>query len=484
MSFSIRQAGKYRLTKGVFSPKLNSGMRTTLILALAICAQTLAARTDSAPVAEAATARQGADLPALAADFRGKATTAAMEEALQRGASLQSTDSKGNTPLLLLAAAVQNDPRYKTDSALREELHKGIILLLQNGADSLTENNVGCNAVFYLQSDPDLWQKLTMLKLVPRELTIRIPNEEAALSRYMQQRLAQAAYSTNPFSLNYLKRRYCKPAYPRVFDRLKSYLDAETSSLIPTGALQDTLAFLRMADEQAITDYINKLPLWEHGEHFLEEIPERLLVALCELNWDVDIANLEQALHKLESMLPMEEGDMIDCYAAYPMGRILEMMAHKDAEKTTALLNKYTASHDPDMAYTAYRILLQQKKLPLPEPGSLSEHLNLSDGVEALPDTQKRLMECAIVDHAMRQGDLKSVSPDMVERVQGYFREMKLDAFADILTSIMGENRIISPEEGLNEACSAYREAHTTSPRIELARIILAHPELFSHEAS
>lgn len=459
-----------------------NGMRFTLILALAMAALPLAASTTAVAEGTESTAPDATDLLALATYYQGEDTSVAIEKAIQLGASLKNTDKKGNTALILLAMAVESDSRYKADEAFRKALHDSIILLMQNGADCLTENNAGCNALFFLHSSPELIQTLNQLKLIPRELTIRIPHEDIALSRHMQLRLAQAGYSTNPFSLDYLNRRYCKPAYPRVLERFKTYMAAETSSLIPTGALQDTLAFLRMADEQAVTDYINKLTLWEHGEHFLEEIPERLLVALCELNWDVKEENLRAALSKLESMLPVDEGDMIDCYAAYPMGKLLEMMARKDEGRTQALLEKYTTSRDPDMAYTAYRILLQQKKLPLPEPGSLSEHLNLSGGIESLPDEQKRVLECAIVDDAMRHGNLEGITPQMVQRVQGYFSDMKLNSFANILSSILGENRIITPEEGLNEACSDYREEHSTSPRIVLARYILEHPDLFAGE--
>ncbi|MBR5522600.1 MAG: hypothetical protein IKV82_03960 [Akkermansia sp.] len=458
-------------------------MRSTLTLVLALTTLPLSA---AGEVAESSAAQQAAqnspDLLFLAADFQGAATAEALAMALKQGASLKMTDLKGNTPLILLASVVEKDSRSKSDAGFRKALHDTIILLMQNGADCLVENNAGCNALFFLHSDEELMKKLHQLKLIPRELSIRIPHEESAISRYMQLRLAQAGYSKNPASLEYLKRRYCKPAYPRVLDKLKTYLSAETSSHIPAGELQDTLEFLRMADEEAITDYINSLTLWEHGEHFLEEIPERMLVALCDLNWDVTPQNLQLALDKLETLLPVEEGDMIDCYAAYPMGRLLEMMQLKDAEKTQTLLTKYTQSHDPDMAYTAYRIILQQKELPLPEPGSLSEILNLANGIEAMPDEQKRIMECAIVDDAMRREELKNITPEMLLRVQGYYREMNLEPYAAILSDMIRDNRLITPEEGLYEVCSAYREAHTTSPRIVLARYILEHPELFVRE--
>ncbi len=458
-------------------------MRSTLTLVLALTTLPLSAADAPAVSPSAPVATQNTqDMLALAADFQGPDTAAALASAMKQGGSMKSTDLKGNTPLILLASAVERDTRCKSDDNFRKALHDTIILLMQNGADCLVENNAGCNALFFLHSDEELMKKLNQLKLIPRELSIRIPHEESAISRYMQLRLAQAGYSTNPACLEYLKRRYCKPAYPRVLDRLKTYLAAETSSHIPAGALQDTLEFLRMADEPAITDYINQLTLWEHGEHFLEEIPERLLIALCDLNWDVTPQNLQLALDKLETLLPVEEGDMIDCYAAYPMGCLLEMMQLKDAEKTQALLAKFTQSHDPDMAYTAYRIILQQKKLPLPEPGSLSERVNLANGIDAMPEEQKRILESAIVDDAVRQEDMKKVSPEMLQRVQGYFREMNLEAYADILASMLVENRIITPEEGLYEVCSAYREAHTVTPRIVLSRYILEHPELFARE--
>lgn len=458
-------------------------MRATLTLALILAALPLAADGPAVvPSQNEASTSNAADLLSLASDFQGAESAAAIATAVSQGASLKKTDIKGNTALLLLAAAVEKESRSKSDDEFRKALYDSVILLMQNGADCLVENNAGCNAVFFLHSSPELMQELNKLKLIPRELAIRIPHDDTALSRYMQLRLAQAGYSTNPFCLDYLKRRYCKPAYPRVMEKLESYMAAETSSLIPTGALQDTLAFLRMADEQAISDYINKLTLWEHGEHFLEEIPERLLFALSELNWEVDFNSLQQALDKLETLLPMEEGDMIDCYAAYPMGKILEIMMHQDAEKAQPQIAKFTASHDPDVAYAAYRLLLQQKKLPLPEPGILSERLNLSGGIEALPEEQRRILECAIVDNAVRQENMKSVTPEMLQRVVAHFKGMKLDNYADILASLLKENRILTPEEGFYEACALYKEEKTITPSISMAKFILEHPELFSQE--
>ncbi len=459
-------------------------MRSTLTIALSLAVLPLAANT---PPPSAEVPVVAAELPLilkLAEQFQGKETADAMAAAVKQGASLKDTDIKGNTALIILASAVEGNIRYKADDTYRKALRDAIVYLMQNGADCLIENNAGCNALFFLHSDPELITKLLQLKLIPRELTIRVPHDEAALSRFMQLRLAQAGYSTNPFSLDYLKRRYCKPAYPRVMEQLLTYLSAETSSHIPAGAMQDTLAFLRMADEEASAAYINSLTLWEHGEHFLEEIPERLLVALRELQWEVEQQNLIKALSKLETMLPVEEGDMIDCYAAYPMGQILEIMLRQDAAATAGWLKKYTASPDPDMAYTAYRILLQQNKLPLPEPGPLCETFDLSQGMEALPADQKKILECALVDEAMRSENMKHINPEMIARVQDYFREMNLGTYADILGSICGENGIITPEEGLLEACTSYQETTGTHPRLELARFILAHPELFHKKES
>ncbi len=457
-------------------------MRYTLTIAVSLAVLPLAANTLPPSAVQSAAEAELPPILKLATQFHGKETYEAILAEVKKGASLKCTDIKGNTPLILLASIVEGDTQYKADEAYRKALRDSIIYLMQNGADCLVENNAGCNALFFLHSDPEFITKLHQLKLIPRELTIRVPHEESALSRYMQLRLAQAGYSTNPFSLDYLKRRYCKPAYPRVLEQLQTYLAAETSSHIPTGALQDTLAFLRMADETEAKNFINNLTLWEHGEHFLEEIPERLLVALRELQWEVEQQNLIKALRKLETMLPVEEGDMIDCYAAYPMGQILEMMHRQDAATTAEWLNKYTASPDPDMAYTAYRILLQQNKLPLPEPGPLCESFDLSQGIDALPPEQKKVLECALVDEALRSENMKHVTPEMLIRVQEYFRELNLGTYADILNSIIGENGILSPEDGLQEACTAYQEATTTHPRLELARYILAHPEIFAQK--
>lgn len=422
----------------------------------------------------------GGNHPAEQVEFNGGESRRAISELIRSGADLNAEDAAGNTLLLRLAAVMDSDARYEADADFRKELQATVIELLQNGADALKENNAGCNAVFYLYSDPTFTAKPEVQKLLPRELTLRIPHEENALLRYMQLRVAQAKCCRHSECLQYLRRRYCKPAYTRVQERVSGYLRAETAAGIPAGAFRDSLAFLRLADEEKADAFVENLPYWEHGEHFLEEIPERLLAALQELRWDVAPEKVEAALRKLETMLPTDEGDMIDCYAAYPMGVLLEMLARSDREKTSALLGRYSGSADPELAYTALKLLLQQAQLPLPEPGSLSEHLDLSAGVEALPEVQKTLLECAVADDAMRRGTPTNLTPELLERVQNVYRTEGLTEYADILSTLTDETGVITDKEMLQTACRAYREGETRPPRLSMARYILEHPELFA----
>ncbi len=83
-------------------------MRSTLTLVLALTTLPLSAADAPAVSPTAPVATQNTqDMLALAADFQGPDTAAALASAMKQGGSMKSTDLKGNTPLILLASAVE-----------------------------------------------------------------------------------------------------------------------------------------------------------------------------------------------------------------------------------------------------------------------------------------------------------------------------------------------------------------------------------------
>ncbi len=463
---------------------------TTLAL-LSPLAQADAAATPSAPLPPAAPATTAnpllpllteaeiaeRDLAEACAAFRGEASLSIIRELLEKGVDTNGRSLGEETPLLLLCHTLELDYRYRTEPSFREAVHEALTLLLQHGADPLLENDLGCNAIFYIEGKPELAAHLGQQQLLPRELALRIPSGGAALTRYIRKRAAQARLTRHEGSLAYLSRRYCAPAYDRVFERLQRYLRAESSAHLPPSALRDCLAFLCVADRKRIEEWVNQNPLWEHSEHFLEEIPERFLAALCELDWSVDPARLRMALDKLDTMLPKSKDDMIECFAGIPMSQLLAMLDTVDPAAAEPLLQEYAESRDSTLAAEALCLQLERRGLPRPEPRVLESRLLPLGADGALSAEQQNLLELARVDAAADSADWAGVDAATARRVQAELRRTGLTHHADLLSLLIENNSITTDADALAEVRSAWSDPAVPSPRVQMARTLLQHPE-------
>ncbi len=411
------------------------------------------------------------------ASFLGESSLAAIRSLLDKGVDANARTVGSETPLLLLCHALELDYRYRNEPSFRAALCEAIVLLLKQGADPLMENELGCNAIFYIEGKPELVKRLADEQLLPRELALRIPSGGAALTRYIRKRAAQARLTRHEGSLAYLSRRYCAPAYERVFERLQRYLRAESSSHLPPGALRDCLAFLRVADRKRIEDWVNANPLWEHSEHFLEEIPEHFLTALYELNWAVDSARLRLALGKLDTMLPKVKEDMIECFAGISMSQLLGMLNTVDPAAAEPLLQQYADCRDSTLAAEALCLQLERKGLPRPEPRVLEARLLPQREDGTLSPEQQSLLELARVDAAASQADWTGVDAATARRVQAELRRLSLNHHADLLSLLIENNSITTDADALAEVRSAWSDPAVTSPQVLMARCLLQHPE-------
>ncbi len=429
----------------------------------------------SADASEAAAAEQL--LATACASFCGDLSLATIRTALEQGANVNMRHSGGETPLLLLCHALELDYRYRSEPSFRAAVKEAVALLLRKGADPLLENELGCNAMFYIEGKPELSRQLAEEKLLPRELALRIPSDGAALTRYIRKRAAQARLTRHEGSLAYLSRRYCAPAYDRVFERLQRYLRAESSAHLPPSALRDCLAFLRVADSRRIEEWVNQSPLWEHSEHFLEEIPERYLSALCELNWPVQPERLRAALDKLESMLPQSREEMIDCFAGIAMSQLLAMLHAQDAAAAEPLVRRYAESRDSNLAAEALCLQLERAGLPRPEPRALEARLLPLGTKGELSAEQKVLLELVRVDTAAASANWAGVDAAMARRVQEELRRLHYDHHADLLSLLIENESITTDADALAEVRSAWSDPAVPSPRAMNARTLLQHPE-------
>lgn len=419
----------------------------------------------------------------LAENFKGEETLRSMQKILRQGVNVNATDSEGNTPLLLLCRALEMDYRYRNNPHYAQAVDKAMILLLSNGANAMQENRSGCNAVFFLQSKPELQNTLKSKKLLPKELAVRIPYEPLALRRYMRLRVEQASLTTHRACREYLSRHYCAPAYARVKERLDSYLAQESGRNIPPGALKDCLAFLFLANEREARAFVNGLIYWEHGEHFIEEIPALMLSALNELHWPVKADRLRSAIRQLHCLLPKEGEEMISCSAAKPMGELLELLLHVEGESALGMVREYSRNRDPELAYLAYKILLRQRKLPIPEPQELEPYFD-SAPEGGVSDEQRLFYTTAKVDTAMRSGNIAGLTDADFRQAQQYYTDNGLERHAQAVEMLFSDGELSQDPYTIQAAHHRYMELLSPAPSAIMARYLLEHPEILKHTGS
>lgn len=455
---------------------------TTTMLLLALCPVLQSYGQQEAVVLNE---RQQAELELLSIceNFNGESSLPRIAELINSGINIDAQDSAGDTALLLLCRAIEMDYRYRHDAHFAQAVDKAFELILRGGANAMLENHSGCHAIFFLQSKPELLQKLQQQKLLPKELAIRIPYHTLALLRYMRLRAHQATCTTHPECLAYLKRVYCAPAYQRVEQKISGYLTRESAKNIPKGAIHDCLAFLRLADEQKATQFVNNLVYWEHGEHFIEEIPAEVLSSLHRLGWSVSTDKLHAARKRLHVLMPREGEDMISCNSARPLILVLEMIERQEGDAALPLITEYTQSRDPEVAYHAYRMLLRKRRLPAPDPKELEAAFGINPAAPqqaSLSETQRRIYECAVVDLAMRKAELGNITAAQMKRVAGYYRDFGLTPYAEAVEMLLQDGAISTDAYVHQNAYRRYAELVSPAPRATCARFILEHPEHFS----
>lgn len=378
---------------------------------------------------------------------------------------LPEEDTQGDTLLIAAARAA-----YSMPSAARVQLMEPLLLnMLKRDCDPLHENSAGCNAVFYLAGMPEFYQRLCSENLLPRELALRIPHEEGALLRYMRLRNNQALLSKSAGSHQYLTRRYCTPALERAQRLVQNYLGATSVSRIPAGALSDCLTFMHLASPQAAEGFINSLTLWEHGEHFLEEIPAHLLSTLHSMGWNVNPALLRKALHKLGTLLPVSKDDMIECAASAPMSKILEMLSNREGMGAMPELQQYAAAFDPEIVHTALALQMKLKGLPRPWEAEFSR-LTAPELVE--------IREALQADAAIRHGRMDSLSGSQLTAAGAVLRKHGMPRHADMMEGIVEGDQVILRPELRPAFRTRYEELREAAPHVVLLRFLMEHEEL------
>ncbi len=375
-------------------------------------------------------------------------------------------ENEHEEPLLLTLSRAAHDMPSATRAQLLDPVIKELLRL---GHDPLEENEQGCNAVFYLAGIPELYQQLEAENLLPRELALRIPHDEGALLRYMRLRNSQAILARAAGSHDYLVRRYCAPAYSRAERLVRSYMGATALTRLPDDSLTDCLSFMLLANPRAAQNYINSLTYWEHGEHFLEEIPAHLLATLHQLEWSVAPAQLRRALDKLGTLLPESKDDMIECAASVPMARILDMLTRMEGTGAMPELEKFAAAFDPEIVHSA--LLLQMKLLEIPRPGDDAfKNITTPEIVE--------VREALAVDEAIRKGHMEQLTAARLIRAAEVLRKHQMPRHAEMMTGIVENDQVVLRPELRPAFRTRYEELREASPHVVLLRYIMEHKEL------
>lgn len=441
-----------------------------------------AAATAPPPAQPESPAAQQTAAPSLldvAVSFSGADSVSTIQKLLENGATVNEQDLSGDTALLHLCYPLEMDYRYNNDPHYANALRQAINLLLQNGADALMENNKGCNALFYLQSKPELLNELHNAKLIPKALAVRIPHETAAFLRYINKRTQQAKLTNHEPCRQYLVNTYCAPAYERAEQRLHDIISGSPTVRRSPGDLLALLSFMRLANSDKAHAYIHSLNYWEHSEHFLEEIPLSLLNALESIQWNVDGEDIRKALRKLDSMLPASPDEMIDCFAAGPMGLLLEILEASEGEKALPLIKQYTKCNEAELASTAYNILLNHNNQP---PITTEALLSRRTTPTNMSEEEKMLYTCALVDEALRSGDISKLTPELLRQAGNGFTDMKLPRHAALLKRLTSPNGLTTDSYTIQATHHSYTELPPPSPRMKMAERLLANPTLFGQK--
>ena len=378
-------------------------------------------------------------------------------------------DADGNTPLILAAMHLSGLMRQNRNVPPEEwkAAEDQVFQLLASGADPLRENNRGCNALFFLHdAHPDWVARLRRENLLPPELAVRIPAGHAEFLHYISLRAAQVRMTAAGGDPKYLSRRYCQPAYGRCRELVEELLNRSELSGEDAAALADALEVMRAADAEKAADYIDSLPLWQHGEQMMQPVPLALLHALQERGWTPNVANIRTALDKLASMLPASKEDMIDCTAARPVRVLLHLLVYQEGPGAMPELKRLAEAYDPDAACAAMELMLHLRGFHLPEPS-------------AAPATPlEQLAETCRVDEAVYHDRWRELDPAAILRAAECMRNLEetpCPLHAAMLEGMVKDGQICVAEDDALNLRFRYEEIDEPAPRRLILSRILEH---------
>lgn len=403
--------------------------------------------------------------------------------------SLSGTPESAEDTLLMPAAdpeLINNCRKLASSPDLPEHERLSLIIeittALQLGSDPQAEDAEGNSAMLYLSTTPNILQALRdtgLLKNLREEQPL--PASREGFLRLLRTRCLQLQKGLPEASMAYLQRYSLQPAAATARQMLDDMLSAPLATKHSPAALAGCLSFLRAQDEPKALEFVSSLPYWEHGEHFLESSPGQLLEVLHELRWPVPTDKLKQAITKLDSMLPSSPEDMIDCNAAHPLALLLDMLVHQEGNAAWDLVSPYLDSADPEMACAALVLDLHRRGLPGPDAVALRPFLGHLEGDDALL-LSELILACQL-DQMIRREQMHLLDDERLQRGVAALHKIGAHAHATIITRHLEQADQIERPTMLRQLCQEYNYLNTESTRLQAARFILAHPQLFRQTA-
>lgn len=269
-----------------------------------------------------------------------------------------------------------------------------------------------------------------------------------------------------------------------LLDELKYYLgnDGDNNYGSNTRAIEHHLLLLQEHYPEEAQDYVSQMPIWTHSEHFLERLPRFFLDTLVELKWRVHPDALEVALNKLNSLLPQDPHDMIDCAAGKPMGQIIRLLAAQRAKGIEAKAMHYTQSQDQDLAYAAYCALLSLQDMAEPTVAELVQQhwaIKQASDLAQLSEEEAAIAKLITVHEGALTGEFESwVSVDLIVDAMDYLQTLQLPDYAEALACFIhkdeqsGQETLVSGDD-LHMASIEYSCLAQPSPRNIIAKRLL-----------